>query len=490
MTRLRLCSSMLAGALVLASAAVARAGMDVSLEREFRRLEEVRKQVESLPAYRQSEELKHQITTLLAKIESLAQEPPRRSEADKEREREQLRRQITQLRQQLDQASKIIVDFRTAIGDGQRERFFPDTRHRLAVFTFDDPHGTELGDPISFLLSKKLLFSTRVSSFAIVNYRQGAGQDPAGNLAYFDRVDAITKDQSFLLAMWGRLSRNEQGVRIDSFLQVPADAKQGPYARNIRLPEAMGGGTLNARLKPDRVKVQTLLLDAAGIDALRKAASDVASLRANPDPGAAVTANLAYTEGRAYTITASERGWVRLRFADGTGGWTSIDQFCTGVCRTLLDAANFTNDVVALTSRLPARAIPESLTREARAVSDQLSALGAIPENPVRAVDTAERWTRGDGGRTAPGGAGFANLLAVARVRAELARTNTRDFNRIRLPRQTIERIVQPLVEASIADPGDIDVVENLAVLFAYLGDNERKNLAQNIAESLKSRAR
>jgi hypothetical protein len=32
--------------------------------------------------------------------------------------------------------------------------------------------------------------------------------------------------------------------------------------------------------------------------------------------------------------------------------------------------------------------------------------------------------------------------------------------------------------------------VENLAVLFAYLGDNERKNLAQNIAESLKSRAR
>ncbi len=87
MTRLRLCSSMLAGALVLASAAVARAGMDVSLEREFRRLEEVRKQVESLPAYRQSEELKHQITTLLAKIESLAQEPPRRSEADKERER-------------------------------------------------------------------------------------------------------------------------------------------------------------------------------------------------------------------------------------------------------------------------------------------------------------------------------------------------------------------------------------------------------------------
>jgi hypothetical protein len=37
---------------------------------------------------------------------------------------------------------------------------------------------------------------------------------------------------------------------------------------------------------------------------------------------------------------------------DGTSGWTSVDQFCTDICRSLLDVANFANDLVALTSGL------------------------------------------------------------------------------------------------------------------------------------------
>ena len=111
-------------------------------------------------------------------------------------------------------------------------------RHRLASFTFDDPHATGLGDRVSFLLSKKLLFSNRVASFAIVNYRQGADRDSSNNLAYFDRVDAITKDQHFSLAIWGRLSRTERGLRINSFLQVPDDADKSPY---VSYDSATGG---------------------------------------------------------------------------------------------------------------------------------------------------------------------------------------------------------------------------------------------------------
>ena len=51
-----------------------------------------------------------------------------------------------------------------------------------------------------------------------------------------------------------------------------------------------------------------------------------------------------------------------------------------------------------------------------------------------------------------------------------------------------IEKIVQELAEASVADPSDLDVLENLAVLFAYLGDERRRSLALEIAATLKAR--
>src|SRR5688572_7057029 len=101
--------------------------------------------------------------------------------------------------QQLLDGQKRFEEFRSPppIGGSSRERetFFPGVRHRIATFTFDDPHETDLGDPVSFLLAKKLLFSTRVGSFAIVNYRQGVDRVSPGGLAYFDRVDALTEDQ-------------------------------------------------------------------------------------------------------------------------------------------------------------------------------------------------------------------------------------------------------------------------------------------------------
>src|SRR5215472_11632610 len=180
--------------------------------------------------------------------------------------------EILAIRRKLEETKAIVLNPREGISGGQRERFFPDVRHRLAVFTFDDPHATGLGDPISFLLSKKLLFSSRVTSFAIVNYRQGADRDSSSDLAYFDRVDAVTKDQNFPLAIWGRLSRTDRGVRIDSFLQIPGDAEKSPYERTIQLPAAMGGGTLTARLKPDRLLMQSLYVDYDKTSLLKTAA--------------------------------------------------------------------------------------------------------------------------------------------------------------------------------------------------------------------------
>ena len=194
-----------------------------------------------------------------------------------------------------------------------------------------------------------------------------------------------------------------------------------------------------------------------------------------------------------YSMVGSERDWVQLRLADGTTGWTSVDQFCTDICGALLDVANLVNDVVALTSGMATRPMSKSLTREAEAMLQQLTALASLPNNPNRAAEIAERWTEvGSSRGLASGGAGFANLLAVASVKLELMRASAREphFDRIRLNRRAIGRIADRLAEASVADPSDVDIVENLAVLFGYLGDNKRRGLALGIAANLKAKAR
>jgi hypothetical protein len=45
-------------------------------------------------------------------------------------------------------------------------------------------------------------------------------------------------------------------------------------------------------------------------------------------------------------------------------------------------------------------------------------------------------------------------------------------------------------VAAAADGPNDLDVIENLAVLFAYLGDEKRRSLALEIAANLRARLR
>ena len=49
--------------------------------------------------------------------------------------------------------------------------------------------------------------------------------------------------------------------------------------------------------------------------------------------------------------------------------------------------------------------------------------------------------------------------------------------------------IADRLAQASVVEPSDVDIVENLAVLFGYLGDNPRRRLALEIAANLKAKA-
>lgn len=474
---------------VLAVADPALAGMDVSLEREFMRLQEIERQVEASPAYREAAELKAKLEALQMRFEMLAPRDPAETAA----EREMLRRQIDAFERQLADLQKAVLAIREQASGGDQAQLYGGVANRLAVFTLDDPEKTGLGDPVSFLVSKKLLFSTRVSSVAVVNY--GAGEDRAmpGGLAYFDRVDALVRDQGFLLALWGRLSRTQDGVRADFFLQVPAGAGDGPFARRVRLPEAMGSGRLTARLKPDRIALQSLTIDAEAGEAMRRAAAEVAQLRAEPRADAAVVGRLGAAGGagerRGYGIVEARGEWVRLRFFDdGSGGWTSVDAFCAGACRAVLDAAIATNDMVALAAGLSPRPPPERVTRDAVAALQQMQALVAVEGEPAMAVEIAGAWAAGAFGPP-PGGAGFANLVAVARVGGALdgALAAQPEFDRIRLPRETLAPIADDLARASVADPGDIDVVENLAKLFAAMDDRRRQALALEIAERLRT---
>lgn len=461
--------------LLFMAVAEARAGMEVSLDQEYQRLNQLDEQIKRLPAYRRSEELEARIAALKLKLGQI-------SGRSSSLELFNLKDQISELERQLQGAQKAIADFREATS-GPGSRYFPEVRNRLATFTLDDPHATGLGDAVSFILSKKLLFSTRVTSYAIVNYRQGAEPVSPGDLAYFDRVDAITKDQRFRMALWGRVSRNDLGARIDTFLQIPNDSDEPDYVQTVRLPEAMGGGLLTARLKSTRIPLQSLQVNAEEMSSLRSAAETISTLRSAPKEAASVVGQIGVGAGsKLHTLVDSDNDWVKLRLSGGAMGWTSVDRFCSGACAPLLDVANYVNNVVALSAGLPSRPVPESLTRDADAMLQQLTVLRLLRTDPSRARDLAER-----GARTAAGSRGviFANAIAVSRIKEGLTRAGANG-----LDRQMVEQVANQLVEASIADPRDIDIVENLSVLFAYLGDDSRRRLASEIAADLKSKTR
>jgi hypothetical protein len=246
----------------------------------------------------------------------------------------------------------------------------------------------------------------------------------------------------------------------------------------------MGGGALTARLKPNRIMVQSLELGPDAIEALKKAAADVALVRTKPSVSAKAAGRL--KADIPYRIVDSRQDWVRLRFKGG-GGWTSIDRFCKDVCRDLLDVAIYTNDLVALAAGAASRPVPASLSREAEATARQLEKLIWLSKDPRRAQMPEVVAASGAAG---PHSAGFANLYAVAEVAAELRRAaqESADFEQIRISPEKLRSIVHHLVGASIEFPADVDIIDNLAVLFAALGDAKRRNLALEIAANLRRR--
>jgi len=92
---------------------------------------------------------------------------------------------------------------------------------RVAVFTYEDPDRTGLGNGIAALVANQILLGARLKSLAVIRYASG-GLAPSSveRLSYFDKVDAVTRAQGVVLSVWGSIRKVGDGFVLDSFVQL------------------------------------------------------------------------------------------------------------------------------------------------------------------------------------------------------------------------------------------------------------------------------
>ena len=118
---------------LLVCAGGAWAGVDESIIKEIQSIE---RELDNLPAQRRAE-VERRMRELQREME---QAPPAARDEDQE--------EIVRLDQELKSLQQVAT------------RHFPGARNRIAVFTFEDPAKTGLGDAVAFIMSKSLLFHT------------------------------------------------------------------------------------------------------------------------------------------------------------------------------------------------------------------------------------------------------------------------------------------------------------------------------------------
>lgn len=378
------------------------------------------------------------------------------------------------------------------------ERLIPGAEYRVAVVSYEDPDGTGLGDTVAALAAREVLTNSAVSSIGVIFFKEGVSPGAGSNLGYFDKVEQVTAAQDVKLAVWGVIRAVDKGVEIRSYAQVPRPALEQHFTWRLRLPAAMGGRELLARLRPDRILVQRLQLDAAGVAAVRQAAQMIGEVRARPQSDAPVIANLPMD--KIYYIADRQDDWVRLATRGGIDGWAPTRAHCVGPCGELLQAAAYAGGVLRY---MASGRVPEAgnrLTEEARAVSDQLSALNLLAGGKIEELFNIERITRPWQTRQGipPGGGAFANInalsvLSIALKEQFLSRGGhgagkgelAAIYDQIELNKGDAQRQAFELANASLSDPRNPELLHNLAVLFEYAGDAGRAELARRLASEV-----
>ncbi len=399
------------GALALMLAAAgSQAAVDVSIDKEFERLDALRTLLQDIEAANSEEDLallRERWSALQARLETVKEAP------DNVRSREI---------RTLDEALMALTDDVERLRD-EVTRYFPKARNRVAVFTLDDPDGLGIGDDLSYILAKQLLFSTRAQSYAVVNFQQGAAPQAPGELAYFDKVERLTRDQGYAMALWGRLARTRDGgVLVSLFGQAfPQFGDQPRFAYRVSLPTPRGEQWLTAELTHDRFKLAQFTLSSAFVERLPALAEGVRSLRASPRVRSEVVGTL--TAEAPHYIANSRGDWVRMQVRGGASGWTSVRALCPRECRTLLDAVTFANEVVAAGDGRSPRPPADTLSADTQLVYEELAALNALSREKYDRVRAYAERSRA----TPRQNAGLANIAAVATIAEGLEETSSVD---------------------------------------------------------------
>jgi hypothetical protein len=380
-------------------------------------------------------------------------------------------------------------------------------KYRVAVFSYEDPDGTGLGNALAATVSRGILLGSNVSSIGVLRYEGQLAPTAANTLSYFDKVEKLTAHQETVLAVWGAVRRSGQQLVVDTYLQIPNSVAEKSLAWGMTLPAAMGGGVLGGRVGPNRILVQSLKLPLASAAALEQSIRMLDELRAEADAAAPVVGTI--PQGAVYYFGAQQAGWVLVNVSGGRKGWVRIAADCPGSCAKLHDAARFGGAVLHYLAYGRAPAIAEDVTADARLFHAQLSVVEAVdrPERFDYAKFATEGWTdrsrnSRDTQSASPGGASLENLRAVVRIAYALYRERVRppgtvrpdgDRLRINYAQQRLDPgfvrdVAFDLAEASQGDPRNLDILHNLDVLFTYAGDPQRAEAARAIASGIAAR--
>ncbi len=380
---------------------------------------------------------------------------------------------------------------------------------RVAVFAYEDKDATGLGNAIAHLLAHEILMNSGVSSLGVLMFRDDLSPTEGVGLSYFDKVERVGAAQDVTLAVWGKVRRERDELVVDTYLQIPAQTLQRYFGWELKLPEQMGGGRLLTHIKPDRVRVQTLRVPSTTSKEIGTAAARLRELRKRPESHSQVVATV--PADTVYRVVSRKNNWINVKADSGEEGWVPARSHCRRACDSLVQAGTFAGAITRYAESQNVPLATRALGTEALAVAEQLQAIEGLQANysdevRTRAVDVAGRWVgqsrqtgkdpttgieRGSG--TPPGGAAFANVRAVGEIVMLLqdrmqrlgGMEGPRAFETLELERHDIDRIAFELAEASQYDPYNLDVLHNLAVLFEYVGDKERSQLARTLATAV-----
>jgi len=371
--------------------------------------------------------------------------------------------------------------------DGQVKIHISGARYRYAVFTFEDPDQTGLGNALATILSHDLLVNGKVSSLGVLRYLGDLAKSSDEKLLrYFEKVEPLIESQGVQVAVWGVIRRTEGGVRIDSYVQLSPAVMQKTFSFTFR-PREMGGAPLVHRVGPDRLLAQRRSFTDSEAQSLLRVAENLDRLRTAPRDNAPVASTLPL--GTVHYLVQRQGDWVKVAIQGGKSGWLRTKGFCADVCAPLLDVSRFATELMAYDEyeyRIPARS--PSLTDDAKVFIDQLIAMDALNRaSPISAEQEAlailKPWYDPQSGVPSPGGGATCNLRALVQIVGPSKKAAALGDNRP-LERERIGAIASQLARDSLADPRHLPTLSNLSVLFGWLGDSERASLASQLAQS------